>query len=127
MTDKKLPTSEPEHFLVTPEAEPFLERLFFGNRAIFLVLLLLATVFLGYNATQVGLDSSSEKYIPLEHQYIKNHMVHKNDLSSGLSNVKIVVASKTGEDIFTAEYMETLRQINDDVFFVNGVNRSKMK
>ena len=127
MTDKKLPTSEPEHFLVTPEAEPFLERLFFGNRAIFLVLLLLATVFLGYNATQVGLDSSSEKYIPLEHQYIKNHMVHKNDLSSGLSNVKIVVASKTGEDIFTAEYMETLRQINDDVFFVNGVDRSKMK
>jgi len=127
MTDKKLPTSEPEHFLVTPEAEPFLERLFFGNRAIFLVLLLLATVFLGYNATKVGLDSSSEKYIPLEHQYIKNHMVHKNDLSSGLSNVKIVVASKTGEDIFTAEYMETLRQINDDVFFVNGVDRSKMK
>jgi len=86
----------------------------------------LLTAFLGFNASQVGLDSRAEKYIPLEHEYIQNHLRHKNDLSSGLSNVKIVVASKDG-DIFNAEYMETLRQINDEVFFIKGSDRSRLK
>lgn len=126
MSLKDLPNSEPEHSVLIPDAEPFLERLFFGSRGVFLLLLVLLTVFLGYSASKVGLDSRSEKYIPLEHQYIKNHMRHANDLSSGLNNVKIVVAAKDG-DIFNAEYMETLRQINDEVFFIKGSDRSKLK
>ena len=30
-------------------------------------------------------------------------------------------------DIFTAEYMETLKQITDEVFYLNGVDRSGLK
>ena len=108
MSLKEMPNSAPEHSVLIPDAEPFLERLLFGNRGVFLLLLVCLTAFLGYSASQVGLDSRSEKYIPLEHQYIKNHMRHANDLSSGLNNVKIVVAAKQG-DIFNAEYMEILR------------------
>jgi predicted RND superfamily exporter protein len=126
MSLKDLPNSEPEHSVLIPDAEPFLERLLFGSRGVFLLLLVLLTAFLGYSASKVGLDSRSEKYIPLEHQYIKNHMRHANDLSSGLNNVKIVVAAKNG-DIFNAEYMEILRQINDEVFFIKGSDRSKLK
>lgn len=126
MTDKDLPNTEPEHYITTPKAEPWLERLVFGNRGVFLLVLLLLTAFLGFNASKVGLDSRSEKYIPLEHEYIKNHLRHANDLSSGLNNVKVVVEAKQG-DIFNAEYMETLRQINDEIFFINGSNRSKLK
>lgn len=126
MTNKHTPYTEPEHSVLIPDAEPFLERLIFNNRGVFLILLVLLTAFLGFNASQVGLDSRAEKYIPLEHEYIQNHLRHKNDLSSGLSNVKIVVASKEG-DIFNAEYMETLRQINDEVFFIKGSDRSRLK
>jgi len=126
MSLKEMPNSAPEHNVLIPDAEPFLERLLFGNRGVFLLLLVCLTAFLGYSASQVGLDSRSEKYIPLEHQYIKNHMRHANDLSSGLNNVKIVVAAKQG-DIFNAEYMEVLRQINDEVFFIKGSDRSKLK
>ena len=126
MSDLKMPNSEPEHNVLIPDAEPVLERLFFNSRAIFLLVLVALTVFLGYNAAHVGLDSRSEKYIPLEHEYIKNHLRHAGDLSSGLNNVKIVVESTSG-DIFSAEYMETLRQINDEVFFIKGSDRSKLK
>lgn len=126
MTKQTMPNTEPEHFIVSPETEPFLERLFFNSRGFFLLLLIGLTCFFAFNASQVGLDSRSEKYIPLEHQYIKNHMRHANDLSSGLNNVKIVVATKDG-DIFNAEYMEVLRQINDEVFFIKGSDRSKLK
>ena len=126
MSKENLPKTEPEHFIISPGTEPFVEKVLFGGRGIILFILLALTVFLVYNATQVGLDSRSSKYIPLEHEYIKNHMRHASDLSSGLNNVKIVVASTNG-DIFNAEYMETLRQINDEVFFIKGADRSKLK
>jgi predicted RND superfamily exporter protein len=126
MSDNKMPNSEPEHSFLIPDAEPVLEKLFFNSRGLFLIILLALTVFLGYNAANVGLDSRSEKYIPLEHEYIKNHLRHAGDLSSGLNNIKIVVESTNG-DIFNAEYMETLRQINDEVFFIKGSDRSKLK
>jgi predicted RND superfamily exporter protein len=125
MSDNNMPDSVPEHSFLIPDAEPLLERLFFNRRGFFLVLLTVITLFLAYNASQVGLDSRSEKYIPLEHEYIKNHLAHAGDLSSGLNNVQIIVESKNS-DIFTPEFMETLRQINDEVFFINGSDRSKL-
>ena len=33
----------------------------------------------------------------------------------------------TDGDIFSKEYMETLRQINDEVFYISGVDRSGLK
>jgi len=126
MSQKDMPKTKPEHYIITPSAEPFLEKLLFARRGLFLIFLILLTAFLAYSASKVGLDSRSEKYIPIEHQYIKNHMRHANDLSSGLNNIKIVVANKNG-DIFNAQYMETLRQINDEVFYIKGADRSKLK
>lgn len=127
MTDQQNKrTIEPEHHLISPNTEPFLERLLFGNRAIVMVILAALTALFAYGFTQVKLDSSIEKYIPLNHEYIKNYLGHKDELKSGLSTVKISVATTKG-DIFTADYMETLRKINDDVFFIKGVDRSAMK
>ena len=37
-----------EHYLTTPKAEPFLERLIFNNRAIILIAFFFLTLFLGY-------------------------------------------------------------------------------
>jgi len=126
MSQKKMPNSEPEHYILSPGTEPFLERALFGKRGLFLIILLALTVFLAFNASKVGFDSRSSKYIPLGHEYIQNSIRHASELSSGLNNIKVVVAAKQG-DIFTAEYMETLRQITDEVFYINGTDRSKLK
>jgi hypothetical protein len=61
MSDNNMPDSVPEHSFLIPDAEPLLERLFFNRRGFFLVLLTAITLFLAYNASQVGLDSRSEK------------------------------------------------------------------
>jgi predicted RND superfamily exporter protein len=118
--------SEPEHYLFSSGSEPFLERLLFAARPAVLMILALLTVVFGYGLTQIKLDSSIEKYIPLEHEFIQNYLVHKDELSSGLSNIKISVESNSG-DIFNKEYMETLQRINDEIFFIKGVDRSAMK
>lgn len=126
MSQDNMPNSEPEHYILSPGTEPFLEKLLFSKRGLFLVILLALTAFFAYNASKVGFDSRSSKYIPLGHEYIQNHINHASDLSSGLNNIKVVVAAKNG-DIFNAEYMETLRQITDEVFYINGTDRSKLK
>lgn len=118
--------SAPEHFLISPVSEPFLERLLFRARPVVLAILAMLTVLFAYGLTQIKLDSSIEKYIPLQHQFIKNYLVHKDELGSGLSNIKLSVETKGG-DIFTKEYMATLQRINDEIFFIKGVDRSAMK
>lgn len=119
-------SSEPEHYILSPESEPFLERLFFNNRFLVLLILTALTAVFAYGLTKVKLDSSIEKYIPLNHEYIQNFLVHKDSMKNGVANVKISVEVTDG-DIFTKEYMETLSKINDDVFFINGVDRSGMQ
>ncbi|MGO1232983.1 MAG: efflux RND transporter permease subunit, partial [Marinobacter sp.] len=115
-----------EHYLTTPKAEPFLERLIFNNRALILIAFLVLTVFLGYNAIKIQPDASFERMIPLEHPYIENMIDHRDDLDNLGNFVRIAVAVEEG-DIFTADYMETLKQITDEVFYLSGVDRSGLK
>ncbi len=115
-----------EHYLTTPKAEPFLERLIFNNRVVILIAFFLLTLFLGYNAIKIQPDASFERMIPLEHPYIINMMEHRNDLQNLGNFVRIAVEVKEG-DIFNQEYMETLKQITDEVFYLSGVDRSGLK
>lgn len=124
-TNLKNTMSEPEHYLISPESEPFLERVLFAARPLVLTILALLTVVFAYGMTQIKLDSSIEKYIPLKHEFIKNYLVHKDELGS-VSKIKISIEN-TGGDIFNKDYMETLQHINDEIFFIKGVDRSAMK
>ncbi len=108
------------------EAAPFIERLIFNNRIVVLVLFALVTLFLGYQAAQVKPDTSFEKMIPLKHPYIVNMLEHQNDMANLGNSIRIAVAIEDG-DIFSAEYMETLKRINDEVFFLPGVDRSNLR
>ena len=115
-----------EHYLLTPKAEPFLERLIFNNRPIILVAFLLLTVFFGYHMSKIKPDASFERLIPLEHPYIQNMLRYRSDLENLGNAVRIAVAVKNG-DIFNDEYMSVLKEINDEIFFLPGVDRSRVK
>src|SRR5690606_13348177 len=115
-----------EHYLLTPKAEPFLERLIFGNRLLVLIAFVLLTLFLGYNAAQIKPDASFERLIPLKHPYIPNMLERRNDLENLGNSIRVVVVAKEG-DIFTAEYMEVLKQVNDELFYLSGVDRAGLR
>nr|WP_314584401.1 RND family transporter [uncultured Pseudomonas sp.] len=104
----------------------FLERLIFNNRPTVIGICLLVSIFLFWQATLVRPSTSFEKMIPLGHPFIQNMMEHRNDLANLGNTVRISVEAKQG-DIFSKEYMETLRQINDEVFYISGVDRSGLK
>ena len=102
------------------------ERILFNHRVWVAGICLVVTAILGWQATTLQLNASFEETIPTHHPYIRNFIAYQNELS-GLGNaVRIVVANPRGR-IFDADYLETLRQISDDVFLMPGVNRVRMK
>jgi len=109
-----------------PRSGSLVERALFNHRLIVVVLCALVTVLLGWQATQLRLNASFEKTIPVHHPYIVNFLQHQNELT-GLGNaVRIAVENPTGS-IYDAKYLDTLRRLSDEVFLVPGVARNQMK
>jgi predicted RND superfamily exporter protein len=117
-----------EHHLLHPveDVEPFLERLFFNNRRIVVLLFLLVTAFLSFQAVKIRPDASFIKMIPTYHPYIANYLDNREDLS-GLGNAVRISVETTEGDIFTEAFQRTLMEVNDAVFFLPGVDRTGLK
>ncbi|EON91771.1 transporter [Marinobacter lipolyticus SM19] len=125
--------NEKREFVVVRQLDAFdrnsgtlLERVIFNNRALILLVFALVTLFLGYSARNIRLDASFEKMIPLQHQYIVNYYDHKADLS-GLANTLRIAVENTEGTVIDADYLNTLRLLNDDIFLMEGVDRPYMK
>ena len=103
-----------------------LERLIFNNRPAVIAICILISAFLFWNAAQVRPETSFEKMIPLKHPYIEKMLEHRNDLANLGNSVRISVENVNG-DIFDKDYMETLRQISDEAFYIPGVDRSGLR
>ncbi|WP_218276248.1 RND family transporter [Pseudomonas sp. BBP2017] len=105
----------------------WLERLVFNHRLPFMLMMLLTTLVLGFMAvTRLELRPSFEKMIPQSHPYIQNYLDNRQSLR-GLGNSLRVVVENTRGDIFDPAYLQTLRQINDELFLSQGVDRAWMK
>ncbi len=102
------------------------ERLFFNHRPWVLALCLLATLVLGWQALGLRLSASFEKTIPASHPYIANFLAHQDALAGGGNALRIAVSAKSGT-LFDKAYLETLRQLSDEVFLLPGVDRPFMK
>ena len=103
-----------------------LERIIFNNRVIVIVLCLVITAVLSHQALQLQVNASFERMIPMKHPYLVNYFEHKEELSGMGNAIRICVETLEGT-IYDAAYLETLRQINDEVFFITGVDRPFMK
>jgi predicted RND superfamily exporter protein len=109
-----------------PRSGSRLERAVFNHRILVLLLCALVTIMLGFSALSLKLNASFEKTIPTSHPYITNYLDHKKELTGLGNSVRIAIESRKG-DIYNATYLETLRQINDAVFLLPGVDRAFMK
>ena len=89
----------------------FLEKLVFNHRPVVMILCLITTLVLGYQATKIQLQAGFEKTLPKAHQYVINYQANKDELKGLGNNLRIVVAVKEGT-IFTPEnlkFFETVK------------------
>ncbi|MFC5697465.1 RND family transporter [Pseudomonas sp. GCM10022186] len=102
------------------------ERVIFNSRGLVILLSLLATLLLGWQAARLTVGSNFSQMIPQSHPFILNYFDNADSLG-GLGNaVRVVVENKQG-DIYDPEYLEVLKEINDKVYLLPGVDRVYMK
>ncbi|MDI3259007.1 MAG: MMPL family transporter [Sinobacteraceae bacterium] len=102
------------------------EPLIFSKRPLTLSVVALLTAFLGYQASQLRLDSGFEKQLPKDHPYIQILKKYRDQFGGG--NVMLVAVSQkpgTG-DIYNARFMDSLKTVTDAVFYLPGVDRTRV-
>ena len=104
----------------------WLEPHVFGHRALILGLFALVTVVLGWIAvTGLRLDTNFIKQLPREHEYIQTYLDHKVEFG-GANRLLIALVARDG-NMFTPEFFEALKIATDEVFFIDGVDRSRVQ
>lgn len=102
------------------------ERVLFNHRPAIVILCLIITVLLGFQATKLKLNASFEKMIPTYHPFVVNYLQNKSELSGLGNSLRIAVEVDKGT-IFNKSYLNTLQKMNDEIFLLPGVDRSFMK
>jgi predicted RND superfamily exporter protein len=102
------------------------ETLIFGNRPIVLALLALITAFFAWQASGLRPDASFVKMIPTSHPFVENYLENQADLAALSNSIRVIVETTEG-DIYTPEFQDTLKQITDEVFYINGVDRAGLE
>ena len=103
-----------------------IERLLFNNRTWIVAVCALLTMLLGASARHLTLNASFERMIPAGHEFVRNYLAHRDDLAGVGNTLRIAVHNQSGS-IYDADYQKTLRQLNDELFLVPGVDRPFMK
>ena len=88
-------------------------------------LFLAMTVFFGWSATRVQLDPGFLKLIPITHPYMRTMMDYMRDFS-GANTLLVNVRWKGEGDIYNKPFMDAMQKANDEVFFIPGINRTKV-
>ena len=99
----------------------FLEKAVFRHRLFAIISFALITCFLLFKATQIQLDASFNKNIPLNHDYMKVYTKHEKQFG-GANSILISVCDADG-DIFNEEFFTQLKAVHDQLYFIPGVNR----
>ncbi len=102
-----------------------IERGLFRHKLFVLIIFTLTSAFLLFQATQIKLDASFTKNIPLNHSYMKTYLKHRANFG-GANNILISVCDKNG-DIFNADFFNALKGVHDKLFFIPGVDRIQVK
>ncbi|MFG0754707.1 RND family transporter [Pseudomonas sp. TYF_14] len=109
-----------------PHSGSYLEQLLFNHRLFIMLACALLTVWTAFQASKLQVNAGFEDIIPQSHPYIRNYLENKADLRGLGNNLRVVVENTQG-DIYDPEYLEALKQVNDALFLMPGVNRSFVK
>lgn len=103
----------------------YTEPLIFSKRWVTLLVLSAITVFFGYHASQLRMDTGFEKQLPLGHPYMGVYQEYQKEFG-GANIILLAVMQKNGEEIYTADFMSTLEQATKAVYYTPGVDRSRV-
>ncbi len=101
-----------------------LENLVFSRRRLVVALFIILTIFMAWQASHLKIDAGFAKLLPLKHPYMQTYLEYR-DAFGGANRVVIAISSEEG-DIFTPHFFQVLKELTDEVFFIPGVDRTRV-
>ena len=101
-----------------------MENLIFGLRPLIVSIFVIITLIMGYGLTNLHVDAGFSKHLPLQHEYMQTFMEYRNEFG-GANRVLVALRARDG-NMFSAEFFNALKQATDEVFFLDGVDRSRV-
>ena len=84
-----------------------IENAIFGARPLIVAIFLIITVIMGYGLTNLHVDASFSKHLPLQHEYMQTFMEYRSEFG-GANRVLVALRARDG-NMFTAEFFNALR------------------
>ncbi len=101
-----------------------LEQAIFKNRGLVIGVFAVLTLVMAGSASNLSIDAGFDKLLPLEHDYMKVFSKYRKDFG-GANRVLVALVSRQG-DIFTPDFFSALESATNEVFFMPGVDRSRV-
>ncbi|MBL1142900.1 MAG: RND family transporter [Proteobacteria bacterium] len=101
-----------------------IENFLFNRRKFVIIMFVLVTLFMSWSMMHLKVDAGFSKMLPLQHDYMKTFMKYSDEFG-GANRILVALTVKQG-DIFTPEFFKTLKLATDEVFFIPGVDRSRV-
>ncbi|MEY2921011.1 MAG: hypothetical protein RL261_2316, partial [Pseudomonadota bacterium] len=116
--------AEIEKLQFTPDWVGKISYWIFHYRKPLLILFILITILLGAMASQLRVQAAFTKMIPLNHPYMATFLEYRSDFG-GANKVLVALQNKKGS-IYDKQFMESLRKVTEEVFYIPGVERSSV-
>ena len=102
-----------------------IENLLFSRRKTVILFFFIITVLMFVSAMQLRIDAGFTKLLPLNHEYMKTFIKYRDEFG-GADRILVALIARDG-DMFTPEFFRTLKDVTDEVFFIPGVDRARVK
>ncbi|WP_420468103.1 efflux RND transporter permease subunit [Panacagrimonas sp.] len=103
-----------------------IEPLIFARRKLTMAILVAITAVLFWQMVQIKPDAGFDKSVPLKHPYMQVLKQYMADFG-GANTVLVALIQKDGKgEIYNEKFLLNLKEATDEVFFLKGVDRSRV-
>ena len=103
-----------------------IEPLIYAKRGLTMAIMVVITIALFWQMLLIRSDAGFDKSIPLEHPYMKVLKQYQADFG-GANTVLVALIQKEGKgEIYNEKFLTALKSATDEVFFLPGVDRSRV-
>lgn len=102
-----------------------IEQYIFGNRKLVLTCFAFISLIMLLSASYLKIDAGFTKLLPLDHEYMKTYIQYRDEFG-GANRILVALIARDG-NIFTPEFFESLKNITDEIYFIHGVDKARVK
>ena len=102
------------------------EPIIYGKRMLMLALLGILTAVFAWYAAGTHVDAGFDKSIPLDHPYMKVLKQYEDDFGGANTVLVALIQKDKSKDIYNEHFLSKLKQVTDEIFFLPGIDRSRV-